>query len=1146
MPATPVQEQMWLVDEMDRDAAVYNEHLVFRLAGPLSVPALEAGFDLLVERHAALRTILPVDRGRLGQALVEPWTVRLDPPPDFTDRLDEALDWARALVEEPYRAAVTPPVRFALARLGEDEHLLVLGFHHEVMDAGAAAQLLDELAVAYTAHRRGRTPQLPPVTADYRDFTRWHGELLDSGDLDAERAAWVAELAQAPHVLRMPEDAPRPATKRSRGALAIHPFPAGMVPRLRRFSAAHRVTPFHTLLAAFTTVLHRHTRAEDMVLGICGDGRPDHYRDVVGPLSCMIPVRMRAPGDLRFAELMGTARDVTLTAYDRQFIPFRQVVRESLVSRDPGHSPLVQVVFNAPPLFFRPDTFPGLTTSVVHVPRGRCRFDLLFNLEWHGDDVVATVEYDTAIFAAATVERLVDHFAAVVESAMADPDATLDTLDLAGEKPAFVPEKLRSAPEGAARDELRHTLHCPSGPVVLWSDPAWPDGSRGEVVAVPGLAEVREATGALAPTGLEGVLHVDGAPVPTADTDTDVGGALWVRRVEDGRLLWRIAGAPRGDRLAEPGQATPVRAAGPRFPALERRIVDLCRELLEDERVTVEDDFFAVGGHSMMASRLVQTLSDEFGVHIPLLFVFENPELHEFAAAIAARHPAVADALAELETLTDDEIAALADATDEPAPDGSAGGAASQAPDGSLAPDASPPSAASASPSALAERTTALGAAEEPFWLMEQFVPGSAVNTLTLSLRVDGPLDEGALEWAFGRAVDREEILRTTYHLAAGDGAPSRRVHAGHAFAIDVVDLRRTPAEEREEAAARVAAEQADRGFDVSELPLIRLTVVRLGTGTRDLLLTCHHLVMDYWAVTKVLFPQIAACYRWRTTGEGELPAPRTTAFRDIVAAERGREATAAAEEHRRYWRRRLAGLRELSLPTDFPRPAAPSFDGDVVYRLASPAVRDAVYAFAGRERVTPFIVMAAALSGVLRQWSGQDDVQLLTPCENRLDLDAADVMGVFVNLLVLRFDDVDARSTWREHLAATRATVAGAYAHQSCPAGDALRAAGADSLVVSGRGSYVTLNVFQAESGFELAGCLAHQGRIVANAQASTDLEVSTLIVEDGLLFDVKYRTALWERATVEEFAAACEAALIALTENPDGPLPARPAGHA
>ncbi|MET7297357.1 condensation domain-containing protein [Embleya sp. NPDC005575] len=1112
LPATPVQEQMWLVDEMDRDAAVYNEHLVFELVGPLSVPALEAGFDLLVERHTALRTILPVDKGRLRQSVVAPWSVRLDPPLDFTGRREDAPDWARTLVEEPYSSAVTPPVRFGLARLGPREHLLVLAFHHEVMDAGAAAHLLDELAVAYTAHLAGRRAELPPVTADYRDFTRWHGELLDSGELDAERAAWVAELADAPHVLRMPEDAPRPATKRNRGALAIHPFPAGMVPRLRRFAAGHRVTPFHALLAAFTTVLHRHTRAEDMVLGICGDGRPEQYPDVVGPMSCMIPVRMRAPGDLPFADLLTAARDATLTAYDRQFIPFRQVVRESLVSRDPAHSPLVQVVFNAPPLHFRPDTFPDLTMSVVHVPRGRCRFDLLFNLEWHGDDVVATVEYDTAIFAAATVKRLVDHFAAAVESATADPDATLDTLELGPPVADFPP------PERSADGDVRYTLHTPSGPVLLSPDPSRPGGDRGEVSAVPGLAEVREPTGALAPCGLEGALHVDGTAVPVPVP----GGALRVRRIEDGRLLWRIVGPSRDDGTAEHRRPDPARVSRRRAPAVERRVVELCRELLEDDSITGADDFFAVGGHSMIASRLAQTLSDEFGAHVPLLFVFENPELHEFAAAIAARHPAVADALAELETLTDDEIGALAEEPEQP---------------DECAPE---------DPPAPSERSTALGAAEEPFWLMEQFVPGSAVNTLTLSLRVEGPLDEGALEWAFGRAVDREEILRTTYHLAEGAAAPSRRVHDEHPFTIEVVDLRRTPAEEREQAAAKVAAKQAHRGFEVSELPLIRLTVVRLDTGTRDLLLTCHHLVMDYWAVTKVLFPQIAACYRWRTTGEGELPAPRTTTFRDVVAAERRRATTTAAQEHRRYWRRRLAGLRELTLPTDHPRPDAPSFDGDVVYRLLPPAARDAVYTFATRERVTPFVVVAAALSAVLRQWSGQDDVQLLTPCENRLDLDAADVMGAFVNLLVLRFDDFDTRTTWREHLAGTRETVAGAYANQSCPAGDALRAAGADPLVLSGRGSYVTLNVFQAESGFALTGCRTHQGRIVANGRAGTDLEVSTLIVEDGLLLDVKYRTALWERASVERFVGACEAALVALIEHPDGALPARPTGVA
>ncbi|GGO94221.1 condensation domain-containing protein [Wenjunlia tyrosinilytica] len=1100
LPAAPVQEQMWLVDKLDPEAAVYNEHLVFRLTGPLSVPALEAGFTLLVSRHTALRTILPVHRGGLRQCLVDPWTVRLDAPPDFSGRLDEAVEWARALIEEPYSSTVTPPVRFALARLGQDDHLLVLGFHHAVMDAGAAAQLLEELAVAMPAILEGREPQLPPVTADYLDFTRWHGKLLDSGELDGERHAWVEELSGAPHTLPIPEDRPRPATKGSRGSLAVLPFPAGIVPRLRRFSARHRVTPFHTLLAAVTAVLHRHTRADDMVVGICGDGRPQEYREVVGPFSCMIPVRMRAPGDLRFADLLAAARDVTLTAYERQFIPFRQVVNETLERRDPSRNPLVQVVFNAPPLHFREDTLPGLEMRTVHVPRGRSRFDLLFNLEWHGDDIVAAVEYDSEIFEAGTVRRFVDHFVSAMEAGMADPSVTLDDIRLTGRADTGPP---RVTVEAAAADAAHRVLSTPAGPVVLRADDgAGEDGERGEVVSVPAPPAIREPNGAAAPRGLEGTLFTGPHEVALPEGD----GALRVRLMEDGRLLWRVLNEP---------QARAGGAGASRSPALERRIVELCRELLEDDTIVAEDDFFAVGGHSMVAARLVQTLSEEFEAEIPLLFVFENPELHELSTAIAGRHPDVAAALEELERLTPEELAALAE--EEREPEGA---------------DEDPAARDSSA-------VDGLGAAEEPFWLMEQFAPGSAVNTLTLSFRIDGPVDLPSLEWALNQAVARQEILRTTYHLGP-DHTPHREVHDAHTVTVEVADLRGLDPSERTAALEHLTAVQAETGYDVSVLPLIRTTVVRLADEEQQLLLSCHHLVMDYWAVTRVLFPEISAFYRVRSTGQGQPPDKEPVSFRDVMAAERRWRATPAAEAQERYWRRRLTGLTELTLPTDFPRPAAPSFDGAAVHRLAPEAVRDAVHRFAAERRVTPFIVVATALSAVLHQWSGHEDVQLLTPCENRLDLAAADVMGAMVNLLVLRLDLGEGRvRTWADLLGQARDVVAGAYANQSYPAGEALRAAGLDALIASGRGSYVTLNVFQADSGFTLEGCRVHQGRIVADPSASTDLEVSTLIVEDGLLFDVKYRTALWERSTVERFAAACESAVTALITDPDAELP-------
>lgn len=1166
LPATPVQEQMWLVDEMDPRAAVYNEHLALDLHGEVHPKALAAAFTRLVERHTALRTVLPVRGGRLHQELADPWQVDLTAPDHYTDlsaapreeRLAEARRWATRLVEEAYSLTTRPPVRVALARCGEERHLLVLGFHHAVMDAGAAAQLLTELGALYAAETGGEAAGPPPVRVDYRDFTRWHGQLLDSGRLDAERDAWVAELQGAPHVLEMPEDRQRPATKATTGALAVHAFPAGIVPRLRAFSAEHRVTPFHTLLAAFAAVVHRHSGADDMLLGICGDGRPEGYEDAVGAFSCMIPVRMRVPGDLPFDELLSAARETTLTAYDRQFIPFRQVVQESLERRDAARTPLVQVVFNAPPVFFEEDTLPGLRMTPVEIPRTRCRFDLLFNLEWRGDDIVATVEYDSGIYEPGTVERLVAHFASAVVSGLADPGLPVDALVLAdpeAPRAAAVPEyaggtlaaqigphvapapgeELRVLADSTGSPRLAAALgarpsdpgeaggsgtpdgagQAPPGALTLWTGPAPGAGAApgegrvhhvlpfeagalvlrgdGEVVALPAATELREPSGWPAPDGVEGRLLVDGV-------EAGAGCGLRLRVLHDGRARWRL----RTTRHVGERDGTV------RSPAVERYLVELVGALLEDDGITAEDDFFAVGGHSMLAARMVQYLSDSFGVDVPLLLVFENPELDGLAAAIAARYPEVATALAEMETFTDEEVAARADGAG-PEADQEAGRALG---------------------AEEAARETGLGAAEEPFWLMEQFAPGSPVNTLTLALRIEGPLDLSALTWALQQAVAREEILRTTYHLDEAAGEPRRRVATEARFALDVRDLRGPDAED---ALARLAAECAERGFDVARLPLIRVTVARIGDEAHELLVTCHHLVMDYWAVTKVLFPQVAAAYRWRTTGEGALAEPPAVTFRQVVAEERRRGGSPAAQAQLRYWQRRLDGMEPLALPTDRHRPATPSFDGDVVYRLVPTELREALDAFVTRERVTPFVVLATALAAVLREWSGCDDVQLLTPSENRLDLERADVMGAFVNLLVLRYADPGAARTWRGLLAMTREIVAGAYAHQSLPAAEALASAGAGSLVGSGAGSYVTLNVFQADAGLTLAGCTVGHGRIVAHSRASTDLEISTLIVEDGLLFDIKYRTALWDRGSVEAFAARLEGALRALVERPE-----------
>lgn len=1043
LPAAPVQRQMWLVDRMDPAAAIYNEDIAFWIDGDLRVDLLERAWRVLTERHEALRYVFDIRDGELCLRVAPEVDVSFQTVDCATE--DEALAWGVELVQRPYDdITARPPLRFGLARVGR-RHLLVVGFHHAIVDAGSLAVLVEELGEVYAAGLAGREPSLPPVERTYADYIAWAGGDEQRRRVDERLAEVVARLTAGggARSAELPTDRPRQAVKSTRGRLTETRFPAGIVPRLRQFGARQRVTPFHALLAGMTGLLRRYTRMDEMIFGVGTGGRPDGFEDSVGPFACFVPVRASTDRGTSFVDLLDQAQEFAFGLGDAQFVPFSEVVSRVVGTRDPSRSPLVQIVFNAPPLTFRRDVLDGCDLRPARLPRTRARVDLLVNLEWVGDDIVASSEFDDSLYDEQTVRTFLGQLGVFVDEAMRRPDTPVDELPIPWPaQPIATPVLADPAPDVA------RTVEAGEGWCAL--------GADGFVAAVSGTPAVVESTGQPAPPGVEGELFVDGCPVP----------GVRVRRLADGRLRWRT---PDEQRTARDATVT----SGSR---VERHLVSLCRELLERPDVAPDDDFFVAGGHSMLAARLVQRLGDEFGVEVPLLMVFEHPVLSELAAELQAQFPVVDEVLEQFERLGEADLASL---DEEPA----------------------------AQDSTAAPAVTFLSGHEQPFWLMEQFAPASSVNTLTLRVRGAGPLDVPALEYALNRVVERQEILRTSYGADEAMNAV-RHVHRDVRVRVEV---HRTDAE----GAERLARREATTGFDIGRAPLFRCAVVFSGADRFELLLSFHHLVMDYWGVTRVMLPEVGAFYRERVTGEPARLEPcegyRAAIVRDVAWRD-----SAAARAELAYWREQLDGMRAAEFRTDHDRTGAVDFGGDVATAEADPDLVRRLEEYVGQHRTTPFVVIAAAVAATARAWSGSDDVSFMSPAENRRNDADTRVMGTFVNLVALRFR-FGPELTWDGLVEQSRRVTRDAYAHQSVPISEALASVGQQNVIASGQGRYLVLNVFSDRTGLELAGCRVEGGQIVPHDSASTDLELSVMHTPGRLGLSLKYRGSLWDAPTAE-----------------------------
>ncbi|MEA2694314.1 MAG: hypothetical protein QOJ16_3701, partial [Acidobacteriota bacterium] len=419
----------------------------------------------------------------------------------------------------------------------------------------------------------------------------------------------------------------------------------------------------------------------------------------------------------------------------------------------------------------------------------------------------------------------------------------------------------------------------------------------------------------------------------------------------------------------------------PRTPT-EELLAEIWAGVLGRERVGVRDDFFAAGGHSLAAARVVARIEEALGVSLPLSALFTHSTVAELAAEV----------------------------------DRARGGMAGQA---ILA---APPLVPS--PGEIGEAP--LSFSQERLWFLDQLEPGSPVYNLAATVRLDGALDPTALRRALADVVARQAALRTT--LRSIQGRTVQIVAASRVPALPEVDLAALPSGIRNAEAERLTAVEALVPFDLSRGPLFRATLLRLTGEEHRLLLTFHHIVTDGWSL-RLFFDELAAFYG----GARALPA-LPVQYADYARWQREHLSGAVLDRQVAYWRQRLTGIpAALHLPFDRPRPAVQTYHGLTRHLALDPSAMPSLRAFARGESATLFMTLLAAFAALLHRYTWQPDMVLGTPTANRSRVELEPLIGFFANSLALRVD-LAGDPTFRELLGRVRGSVLADYAHQEVP----------------------------------------------------------------------------------------------------------------
>jgi amino acid adenylation domain-containing protein len=435
LPLSFAQQRLWFLDQWESDNSAHTLPIAVRLDGRLNMTALEQSFGEITRRHEVLRTIFAAADGRPVQIVAPSLTITL-PLVNLQclEKVELATVVERLVAEEaqrPFDLTQLPLFRATLLQLGAEEHVLLLTMHTIICDACSVRILLREMMMCYQAYTTGTLPPVAELPIQYADFAVWQRLWLRGAESKAQLAYWKQRLGNDLPVLELPTDHPRPAAQTFRGATRSFVLSETLSKSLKTLSAQENVPLLVTLLAAFKVLLWRYTQQDDVALGLPVANR--NWSEIVGLIGHFantLVIRTDLSGNPGFRVLLDRVRETTMGARAHQDVPFEVLVDELQPERDPGRPPLFQVMFDFEDVPVEILTGTDLSLSQLEVDSKTAAFDLTLSMSDAEQGLKGVFEYNTDLFNADTIDRMVGHFRTLLEGITAHSEARIADIPL--------------------------------------------------------------------------------------------------------------------------------------------------------------------------------------------------------------------------------------------------------------------------------------------------------------------------------------------------------------------------------------------------------------------------------------------------------------------------------------------------------------------------------------------------------------------------------------------------------------------------------------------------------------------------------------------------------------------------------------------
>ncbi|MDF5723371.1 MAG: amino acid adenylation domain-containing protein [Rhizonema sp. PD37] len=433
------QSRLWFLAQLEGKgtSATYNMSAALQLDGKLCIDAMRASFKYLLLRHAILRTYFPALGGQPQVVVQNPEDMEVLEIVDLQKapqpRTETVQSLADAHAQEPFDLNTGPLFKAKLLQLARQKNVLLLNMHHIISDGWSMGVFKREWEQAYSAFAAGNTPNLSPLQVQYSDYAAWQRSWLQGEILERQENYWIQQLGNAPRLLDLPTDHPRPAQQSYQGGREEYRLSSELTSLLKTVSQKYGVSLFMTLLTAFSILLSRYSRQEDLCIGTAIANRTHSYTEgLIGFFVNTLVLRSQVKPEQRFSELLQQTRQTCLDAYAHQDIPFEYLVEKLQPERSLSHNPLFQVmmVLQNTEGSGKNVSLPGLDIQYLEQSFPFAKFDLTLDLCERGDQLHCMWEYATDLFEAETIKRMAGHFEVLLTALAQNPQQPIGKLPL--------------------------------------------------------------------------------------------------------------------------------------------------------------------------------------------------------------------------------------------------------------------------------------------------------------------------------------------------------------------------------------------------------------------------------------------------------------------------------------------------------------------------------------------------------------------------------------------------------------------------------------------------------------------------------------------------------------------------------------------